>query len=227
MDQPETEREQPAPSRFASSDQIFHAHVNDRTRDHWFNDPTGEDHSVQRRHRQCDRMRDRETGDDLERRPESLCHDQQREQKQQMIIAGENVPHAQRQKSHARGPVSCCFGVPTSLTQDRGPLRAWAEQPLQYRRARLIGHGQKLPVTERQSREETGAQFERSARIGNEVESELDIALVVESPALEKLALRRIADIGEFFDRPDPRRLRHHAVQGLGGRVPQQTGVHR
>jgi len=35
-------------------------------------------------------------------------------------------------------------------------------------------------VTERQAREETGAQFERSARVGNEVEPELDVALVVE-----------------------------------------------
>jgi len=35
-------------------------------------------------------------------------------------------------------------------------------------------------VTERQAREETGAQFERSARVGNEVEPELDIAPVVE-----------------------------------------------
>src|SRR2546427_731518 len=97
-----------------------------------------------------------------------------------MVVAGENVLRAQRHKSGGGGPVSCCFRVPTGLTQDGGSLRAFAEQALQNRPARLIGHGQKLPVAERQAREETGAQFERSARIGNETESELDVALVVE-----------------------------------------------
>src|SRR5437867_2795497 len=124
-------------------------------------------------------MGEGETGDDLERRHEALRHDQKREQKQEMVVASENVLYTQSQKSGARGPVFRCFGLRTGLTQDGGGLSLFAEQTLQHRPARLVGYGQKLPVAERQAREETGAQFERSARVGNEVEPELDVALVV------------------------------------------------
>src|SRR2546428_9894186 len=125
-------------------------------------------------------MGEGETGNDLERRHESLRHDQKRKQKQQMVVAGETVLDAQSQKSGGRGPVSRCFGVPTRLTQDGDGLRSFAEQALQHRRARLIGHGQKLPVTKWQARQETGVKFESSTRVSNEVEPELDVALIVE-----------------------------------------------
>src|SRR5262245_28065088 len=97
-----------------------------------------------------------------------------------MVVAGENVLHAQCQKSDGRGPVARCLGLPTSVTQDCGGLLTFAEQALDHGPDRLIGYGQKLPMTERQAREETGGQLEGSACVLNEIESELDVTLLVD-----------------------------------------------
>ena len=70
-------------------------------------------------------------------------------------------------------------------------------------------------MTEWQASEETGAQFERSARVGNEIEPELDVALVVEP----RSGVRRFKPPARVFDGENsPRKLLQPAAlrAGLG-----------
>src|SRR5690606_15383072 len=98
MHKPKNKREQPAPFHISTAKNIFHTNVNNRGRDDRFHNLAGDVHNIEGRQRECERMCECETGDNLRNRNKTFANDEQRKEKQQMIVADQNVFNAENEE---------------------------------------------------------------------------------------------------------------------------------
>src|SRR5438445_2529127 len=90
MDEPEDERDAPAPSGVLD-EPVLDADVGDRQGDRRFDEPRSGADDTERRQAQRDRMRDGERGDRPKERTNGMNHEQEPEQKQEMVVTGQDV----------------------------------------------------------------------------------------------------------------------------------------
>jgi hypothetical protein len=99
--EPEDERQPPSPPR-RLGDEILHSNICDAEGDHRFDDARWGVDQTERRCSKREAVRDRERRDDGHELADAAARHQQSEQKQQMIVPGENVLDAEH-KEGARG----------------------------------------------------------------------------------------------------------------------------
>ena len=112
MDQPEAEADEPAPDHDRAQEEVLGGDEGDRQRDHRFHEPVGQHHDVEHGQGQRDAVGQRERRDDLGQRQPAAAAQEQPEQEEQMIPAGEDVLDAEENEAG---------GVPRGRASDAEP----------------------------------------------------------------------------------------------------------
>lgn len=100
MNKPEEESQDAAlfGSYLVSSDDVFQANIDNSSGNQRFDDAAGNIYDIHASQCQRDGMGDGEEGDNFYRRPKTAGDDEQGKQEQQVIVAGEDMLHAQLEK---------------------------------------------------------------------------------------------------------------------------------
>src|SRR5205823_6426228 len=157
--------------------------------------------------RQCERMSNSEPRDDLQRGREASRHDQQTQEKEQMIVASQNMFHTQAKKirKRANGFVHCNTCVRGRYLR-RCTIRSRAQQFFGDRLTGEILHLEILAVPIRQGRDEFGLNFQIEK--GDSVEIQKNFYVVI----LIKTALNG-AVFGDLAIRCDDNLPRYSCVE--------------
>jgi len=120
----EAEREHDGSARGAPGrTNVVDGDAADAQRDQWLDDARRHDAQARRGEHEGGGVREREAGDDAEQRAQVAGHEQQRKQKQQVVVAGQDVLHAEAEPGEeARRRRGRLAGSPAELA-DTGARR--------------------------------------------------------------------------------------------------------